>query len=336
MDRPSVSVLIPTFNEEHHLRPTLEAVCGQTYECIVEVIVADGRSTDRTREVALEFDTVRVVDNPARAQSAGLNRALEVARGEIIVRVDGHCVIDHDYVERCVDALEQSGAAMVGGGMTPRVDDEGGKALQRGIAAAMASRLGAGPARFHVGGRAGWVDTVYLGAFRAADARAVGGYAEDVGVNEDAEFAIRMGARGGVWFDPSIRSSYVPRSSVGALARQFYRYGRSRALTSRRHPGAVRLRQLAAPALVLGLLGPRRRQVAAVYVAAVLTRAAMQFGADRRTAAGFAAALPVMHLCWGVGFLDGVLVPRQVRPSEAEVGLNRAAEIADGPGTRPQ
>jgi glycosyltransferase involved in cell wall biosynthesis len=335
MDQPAVSVVVPTFNEERHLRATLESVRDQTYERIVEVIVADGRSTDRTREVALEFDAVRVVDNPARRQSAGLNRALALARGEIIVRIDGHCVVAPDYVERCVEALEHTGAAMVGGGMTPEVDDSDEGALQRGIAAAMASRLGAGPARFHVGGRTGWVDTVYLGAFRTADARAVGGYAEDVGVNEDAEFAIRMNARGGVWFDPAIRSTYAPRTSVEALARQFYRYGRSRALTSRRHPSALRLRQLAAPALVLGLLGPRRRQVAAVYATAILARAAVQFGADRKAAAGFAAALPVMHLCWGVGFLEGILVPRPVQPVPAEVGLNRAGRIADGPGTRP-
>jgi len=345
MGPPRVTVVIPTFNEERHLRATLEAVRDQTYEGTVEVIVADGRSTDRTREVAVEFAGVRIVDNPARAQSAGLNRALDAAHGEIIVRVDGHCVIDADYVERCVDALERTGAAMVGGGMTPSIDDANGRALPRGIAAAMASRFGAGPARFHVGGPAGWVDTVYLGAFGAEDARAIGGYAEDVGVNEDAEFAIRMGARGGIWFDPAIRSSYVPRSTVATLGKQFYRYGRSRALTSRRHPRDVRLRQLIAPALVLGMVSPRRRQVATVYAAVVLARAAVELGKDRRAAASFAAALPVMHLSWGIGFLGGVLVPRPVRPGGVEArdvdsrnedeGLNRGANSADGPGTRP-
>ena len=262
---PTVTVVIPTFNEEQHLRATLDSVAAQTYPAIVEILVADGRSTDQTRDIALEFTGVRVVDNPARAQSAGLNRALDAAEGEIIVRVDGHCVLADDYVERCVEALEGTGAAMVGGAMTPAPDVALASATQRGIATAMASRLGAGPARFHVGGKPGWVDTVYLGAFRTQAARAVGGYAEDVGVNEDAEFAIRMRAHGGIWFEPRIRSVYAPRSTVASLGRQFYRYGRSRALTARRHPRQVRLRQLAAPALVLGMLSGRRRQIAVAY-----------------------------------------------------------------------
>lgn len=335
MGRPSVTVVIPTFNEEQHIGATLESVRDQSYDGIVEVIVADGRSTDRTREAAVEFTGVRIVDNPARAQSAGLNRAIDAAQGDIIVRVDGHCVIDPDYVERCVEALERTGAAMVGGGMTPAADAVQSSVMQRGIAAAMASRLGAGPARFHVGGRAGWVDTVYLGAFRSDDARAVGGYAEDVGVNEDAEFAIRIGARGGVWFDPDIRSSYVPRSTVATLGKQFYRYGRSRALTSRRHPRTVRMRQLAAPALVLGMLSPRRRQIAAVYAAVVVARAVRQFGEDRGSAASFAAALPVMHFCWGVGFLRGVFLPQRARLHIPDESLNRFRESAEYLGTCP-
>jgi succinoglycan biosynthesis protein ExoA len=310
---PTVSVVIPTFNEERHLRATLDSVRGQTYGGIVEVIVADGQSTDRTRDVALEFSGVRVVDNPKRAQSAGLNRALEITQGEIIVRVDGHCILANDYVERCVEALDATGAAMVGGGMTPAPDLA--SATQRGIASAMASRLGAGPARFHVGGQPGWVDTVYLGAFRTDDANAVGGYAEDVGVNEDAEFAIRMRAHGGIWFDPRIRSVYLPRSTVAALAKQFYRYGRSRALTARRHPREVRLRQLAAPALVLGMLSGWRRQIVVAYALMVLVRAAREVAKDRESAASFAAALPVMHFCWGVGFIRGALVPQSVGPA---------------------
>lgn len=334
-----MTVVVPTFNEERHLRATLDSVAAQTYPAIVEILVADGRSTDQTRDIAREFTGVRVVDNPARAQSAGLNRALDAAYGEITVRVDGHCVLADDYVERCVEALEGTGAAMVGGAMTPAPEVSCASATQRGIAAAMASRLGAGPARFHVGGKPGWVDTVYLGAFRTQAARAVGGYAEDVGVNEDAEFAIRMRAQGGIWFDPRIRSVYVPRSTVASLGRQFYRYGRSRALTARRHPRQVRLRQLAAPALVLGMLSRRRRQIAVAYASVVLVRAAREVGKDRGSALSFAAALPVMHFCWGVGFIRGVLVPQSVGPaSGAPVGdesLNRTGDPADGTGTRP-
>jgi hypothetical protein len=175
----------------------------------------------------------------------------------------------------------------------------------------MGSRVGAGPARFHVAGAtAGWVDTVYLGAYRAADARAVGGYADDMAINEDAEFAIRMRSHGGIWFDPRIRSTYTPRSTFSSLARQFYRYGQGRATTARRHPRQVRPRQLVAPALVLGLLSTRRREVAAAYAALVVARATLELGRDPEGAAALAVALPVMHLSWGIGFLRGLLSPQ--------------------------
>lgn len=301
--RPAVSVLIPVFNEEQHIDACLDAVEAQTYQGSIEVLVIDGGSTDRTRALVGSRPQVRLLDNPRRIQAAALNIGLSAATGDVIVRVDGHCTIADDYVERCLDALARTRAAMVGGAMRPVA--QGWR--QRGIAAAMASRIGAGPARFHVGGASGWVDTVYLGAYRRADALTLGGYAEDVGVNEDAEFAVRMARLGGVWFDRSIRSTYVPRSTFTAVARQFYRYGRSRSITVRRHPEALSWRQLVAPMLVVGLLLPWRRPIAAAYAAGVIGRAAVEARKDIATAAGLAGALPMMHLPWGAGFLLGLL-----------------------------
>lgn len=299
---PTVSVVIPTFQESAAIDACLEAVAAQTYPDVVEVLVIDGRSSDDTREKAEAHAGVTVLDNPRRIQAAALNIGIDQAEGEVIVRVDGHCLIAPDYVERCVAALTESGAAMVGGGMTPVATG----ATEEGIAAAMGSRFGAGPARFHVGGDAGWVDTVYLGAYRTEQAREVGGYAEDVGVNEDAEFAHRIGKLGGVWFDPSIRSTYTPRSSLKAVAKQFFRYGKSRAKTAMRHPESVKPRQLVAPALVLGLVSPLRKPVAVAYgvgLAGVVAAEGRGLGRARPT---FAASLPVMHLSWGTGFLVGL------------------------------
>jgi hypothetical protein len=227
----------------------------------------------------------------------------------VFVRVDGHCVLEPDYVDRCVETLSKRGAALLGGGMTAEADGF----VQRGIAVAMGSRFGAGPARFHRDGEAGWVDTVYLGAFPTELGRRVGGYAEDVGVNEDAEFAIRIGQLGGIWYEPAIRSHYTPRRDLVGLARQFYRYGRSRALTVRRHPESLQPRQLAAPALLLALMSPWRKPVAAVYGAGVVARTVVETARDRRASVGFAASLPTMHLAWGTGFLVG-LVYQKTRP----------------------
>jgi len=168
---PTVTVAIPVLDESAHLDACLGAVAAQTYPRVVEVLVVDGGSTDGTVERAERHPGVRVLSNPRRIQAAALNVALAEAKGEVFVRVDGHCVVAPDYVERCVAALEETGAAMVGGGMTPVA----GSWMQRGIAAAMSSRLGAGPARFHVGGNPAWVDTVYLGAFRTDTARRAGG-----------------------------------------------------------------------------------------------------------------------------------------------------------------
>ena len=301
-EHPTVTLVIPTFREEASIDATLRAIEAQDYHSVVEILVIDGRSDDRTRDRAATHAGVTVVDNPDRIQAAALNLGIQQAEGDVIVRVDGHCIIATDYVTRCVETLNRTGAAMVGGGMTPVADSTG----QKGIAAAMASRFGAGPARFHTGGRAGPVDTVYLGAYRTDLARRVGGYATDVGVNEDAEFAHRMGEHGEIWYEPSIRSTYTPRGSIRAVGHQFYRYGRSRALTVLRHPASLRWRQLVAPALAIGLLSPWRRRIASLYSAGVIAVSIQERQLDGPGRATFAVALPTMHLTWGVGFLIGL------------------------------
>ena len=281
---------------------------AQTYPNIVETLVIDGGSSDATVAIAGSAPGVRLLTNDRRLQAAAMNRAIERATGEIIVRVDGRSALAADYVERCVEALGATGAAMVGGA----IDPVGDTPAQRGIAAAMRSRFGTGPARFHGAATAAWTDTVYLGAFRVDAARAAGGYDATKPVNEDAEFALRLGNHGGVWYDPRIRSTYRPRPSLGALARQFFAYGRGRADTIVRHPGSLRPRQLAAPLLLLAGISPWRRRVALVYAGAVAA-SAVRATRDELDALPVALlALPTIHLAWGVGFWTG-LTDRLVR-----------------------
>lgn len=302
---PSVTVAVPALNEADHIEACLASVAAQTYPAITEVLVIDGGSEDNTRSLAAAFPKVRLMDNPRRIQATALNLAIDHGRGEVLVRVDGHCELAPDYVERCVRALEATGAAMVGGAMDP----VGEGMIGKGIAAALTSRLGAGPARFHTGGASGFVDTVYLGAFRRQLAHEAGGYAEDMATNEDAEFAVRMRPSGGIWFDPAIRSTYTPRRSLRGLARQFYRYGRGRATTVRRHPGSLSPRQLAAPALVVGLFSPWRLGVIGAYTVLVAGRSLMRVRHDGPATVGFLLAMPAMHLPWGAGFLLGLVRP---------------------------
>jgi succinoglycan biosynthesis protein ExoA len=300
LSRPTVTVAVPVLDEEWHLAECLEAVAAQSYPDIVEVLVVDGGSTDRTREIAEGFPLVRVLDNPRRIRPAGLNVAIAAAKGEVFVRVDARTVIAPDYVERCVAALESSKAAIVGGPMrlSARTTSE------RAIKAAMTSRLGSGPAQFRrEAGDARFVDTVYLGAFLTDTIRALGGYDEWFGGNEDAELAFRARQAGGVYLDPSIRSTYAVREGLGPLWGQYYRYGTNRTRTMLKHPGSISPRQLAVPALIAGLLSPWREGVAVVYTAAVLGRGGLEALSDPAAAPMLVAALPVMHAAWGAGFL---------------------------------
>lgn len=311
-----MSIILPVRDEEEMIGGCLEAIAAQDYPNIVEVVVADGGSVDPTAELAASFAKVVVVDNPQRSRPAGLNVAIARASGEILVRVDARTRIAPDYVSACVDALERTGAAIVGGPMAY----EATTPAQRGVAAAMSSRLGAGPAEFRrLGGEPRYVDTVYLGAFRKEVVEDLGGYDEWSGGNEDAELAFRAQQRGGVYLDPAISSTYVAREGLAPLAKQFYRYGKNRARTVRKHPTSLSWRQLAVPGLFLGLLSPWRRAVAAAYGTAMVAVCLAEAARDPEAAIKSGKYLPIIHISWGTGFVAGLLAAK-----------NRQTQLASG------
>lgn len=324
---PAVSVVIPARNEGAHIDAALRSVLEQDYPNLIEVIVADGMSTDGTREqvarAAAADPRVRLVDNPTGATPAALNIAIGVANGEVIVRCDGHVELPPGYVARAVAALRETGADNVGGmqlatGRTP---------MQRAVALAMSIPMGVGDARFHLGGPAGPVDTVFLGVFRRDVFDRVGLFDEDLLRNQDSELNHRIRAAGGtVWFVPELRVTYHPRSSLRALWKQYFGSGAWKRETFRKRPGAIRWRQLAPPALVLGLVAsvglalagatPAALVLPAVYAAAlVLTAAVTALTRRRAEALLLPVVLPVMHLGWGLGFFIG----RAGRPKAARV-----------------
>lgn len=318
MTPPTVSLIIATLNEEEHLGDCLRSIAVQTYGGIIDVFVIDGGSRDRTRAIAKEFDLVTLIENPKRIQAAAYNIGLEHARGEITALVSAHSVLEPDYVERAVDALHVSGAALVGGAITPIGRD----LVPRGIALAMRSRLGNGPSmRFRPRRAAGWEDTVVFGVYATVDARRAGGYDEARAINEDAEFALRLAGPRGAWFEPTVRSSYWCRPTLPALARQFFAYGKGRAATVRSHPGSLRPRQMAAPLLVLGVLSPWRKWVLAAYGIVVLGVAVEALSEDPKAAPIAAAAAPTMHFSWGLGFVRGLV--RRTPSQRAEMGPQR-------------
>lgn len=332
---PEVSCLVPVLNEEAGIEEMLDRLLGQSFPGM-EVILADGGSTDATRrildEVAARDPRVAWVDNPGRIQGAGLNRALAASRGRFLVRLDGHSFVAPDYVERCVDVLRATGADVVGGRMMPR---PGTTPAARGIELAMTRRWGAGPARFHHAGEAGFVETVYLGSFRREALERVGGWSEDVGVNEDFDLNYRIRQTGGrIWYDPTLEVEYQPRQTYRALARQYFRYGRSKDSMLRKRPGSILPRQAApallAPAAVGAILGGHRvrwpaRVAVASHVAAVAVAAGRERTAPVGTRGRAGVAAGIMHWTWSAGFWAGLVSPFPAATAPASRGPARPA-----------
>lgn len=325
---PGVSVVMPVLDEEEHLASSVATVLGQDYAGPLEVVLALGPSGDRTDDIAAELAgadaRVVLVANPTGRTGAGLNRAVGAARHEIVVRLDGHALVPADYVRTAVETLQRTGADNVGGVMAA----EGITDFQRAVACAMTSRLGVGQASFHVGGEEGPAPTVYLGAFRRTVLEDLGGYDESFLRAQDWELNHRIRESGGVvWFTPSMTVTYRPRSTLGALARQYADYGRWRRVVMREHVGTASARYLAPPAAVvgvaagavLGLTVWRPALLAPVgYAAAVLAGSAV-IGRDLspRARAWLPLVLATMHGAWGVGFLTSA---RSLRPPAAADG----------------
>jgi succinoglycan biosynthesis protein ExoA len=324
---PTVSIIVPCYNEETTIGLLLEAVYAQTYpRAEMEVVIADGLSSDNTRAEIAAFQRmhpdldVRVVDNNTRTIPAGLNRAIEAARGQYILRLDAHSIPYPDYVERSILALEQGLGDNVGGVWEIR---PGGKGwIAETIAAAAAHPLAVGDALYRHATRAAEVDTVPFGAYRKTLIDKIGNYDENLLTNEDYEFNTRIRQAGGrLWLDPDIRSVYFARSTLRALARQYWRYGFWKWRMLRRYPKTLRWRQALPPLFVLGLLTgillalvfPILWYLVGVVIAlyfSVLLFAGIQTAIRlKRTVMvpGLLLAIPVMHLAWGSGFLWSLL-----------------------------
>jgi succinoglycan biosynthesis protein ExoA len=320
---PFVSIIVPCYNEQSTIRKLLESISAQTYpRPRLEVVIADGMSVDGTRAEIAAFTrdcpdlSVRVVDNPKRIIPAALNQALAAAGGEVIVRLDGHTMPYPDYVERCVADLEAGLGENVGGAWEIRPGRESWMAAA--IAAAAAHPLGVGDALYRHAGRAAIVDTVPFGAFKRELLALVGFFDESLLTNEDYEFNARVRKSGGkVWLDPSIRSIYLARPTLAALAAQYARYGFWKWCMLRRYPRTVRWRQALPPLLVASLAAgaglavfvPFFRILLAVEVfgyALSMVLAGLQAALRRKQAAlaiGLPLAIATMHFSWGTGFL---------------------------------
>ena len=319
---PFVTVVMPIRDEGAFIPRSLSAVLKQDYpRDRMEVIVADGMSTDGTREIVLDLQSqhpeLRLIDNHGLIVSTGLNAAIAQARGEIIVRVDGHTVIASDYVRQCVSGLLQTEADNVGGKMTTIGSGLFGEA----VALATSSPFGVGGARFHYSDQEEWVDTVYLGAWWRHTFQRVGLFDEELVRNQDDEFNYRLRKHSGrILLSPRIKSIYTVRSRPRALWRQYFQYGYWKVRVLQKHPRQMRLRQsvpslfvtMLFGSLLLALFFPIGRALLVLVVGSyLLANLAASVWTARKRRWRHVLLLPLvfaaLHLSYGLGFLVGLI-----------------------------
>jgi len=306
---------MPIRNEAKFITRSLGAVLSQSYpKQRMEVIIADGLSSDNTIDIIREMHTdvlVIIIDNTGIKQASGLNLAIQRATGDVIVRVDGHTIVAPDYIEECVRALEETGAANVGGPMKPI----GETLMGRAIASAGKSPF-AVPTPFHISDKPQFTDTVYMGAWRRKTFEQIGFYNTEMPSNEDYELNHRIIKRGGkIYLTPRIKSEYFGRQTLGSLARQYFNYGIGKVRMLSLYPESLKLRQVVAPTFVLYLvigsvLSWLHPLLLAVWGAGVLAYMTLNlFFAFRQSVADHTSlwrisfAFLTIHLSWGTGFL---------------------------------
>ena len=317
---PGISVILPVLNEQAHLEDSIRAILSQNYLGKFEVILALGPSRDFTNEIArsLAAEDARVilVENPSGRTAAGLNIALNASTQDVVVRVDAHAEIPDNYLQVVVEILKESGAVNVGGVMGA----QGVTFFETAVAAAMCSPFGVGGSRFHTGGKAGFVDTVYLGAFIRQAVVDAGGFDERFIRAQDWELNYRLRQNGGaIYFDPRLQVTYRPRSNYRALAKQYFEYGRWRRVIARKYPETINYRYLAPPLALIGsalsliagiIIDPSLYLPVATYITFIaLTPLFISKNLSHYPLLVF--ILPTMHFSWGLGFLTS---PRKLVP----------------------
>jgi succinoglycan biosynthesis protein ExoA len=325
---PLVTVIIPIRNEAAFIERSLGAVLSQEYPADrLEVLVIDGASDDGTRTIVqrmLDKDPLRgtghlgarLLDNPARIVSPALNIGLTEARGELIVRVDGHTILASDYVARCVQVQAETGADCVGGLMCAVGETPFGES----VALATAHPFGVGDSRFHYATEAQDVDTVYMGAWPRHVFQDVGPFDEELVRNQDDEFNYRLRVAGGrIWLDPRIHSTYYARPTWRSLWRQHFQYGFWKVRVFLKVPGSAHLRHWIPPLFALAVVGgllaalivPALRPVylgglACYLLVSLAVSCSIAARAGWQHLPRLPLAFAVLHLAYGSGFWAGL------------------------------
>jgi glycosyltransferase involved in cell wall biosynthesis len=318
---PLVSVVMPVRNEERFIRHSVAAVLSQDYPAYrMEVLIADGMSTDSTRDIlerlAARDSRLRIIDNPGRIVATGLNASIATARGDIIIRVDGHCEVAPDYVRRCVTHVLDDDVDGVGG----YVETIGETYTARVIARAMSSTFGVGGVAFRTGGgRSLLADTIPFPAYRRDAIERAGQYDEEFIRNQDDEYNYRLRKLGAkLLLAADVRSRYFSRSTLRSLWRQYYGYGFWKVRVLQKHPHQMSARQFVPAAFLISLAGSAALALAlpaarSAFLSVAAAYAIVNIAATVWTCRRDPAAIPLMpvafaalHFGYGLGFLKGL------------------------------
>lgn len=326
-----VSIIIPCYNEQKRIHYLLDALYLQTYPReAIEVIIADGFSTDNTRSIIEGFKlshpdiNIHLIDNPKRSIPAGLNLGIKASHGEIIIRIDAHSHPYPDYIERCVDSLTIGLAENVGG--VWEIQPGSQTWVAQSIAIAGALPIAVGDAMYRHATKPAYVETVPFGAFKREILALIGFYDETLLANEDYEFNARILKSGGrIWLDPNIRSQYFARSTFAELSRQYWRYGFWKWKMLQKFPKTLRWRQAIPPLFVLSL---KLTIIAGFFYPSLWIIPASEIliyylvmlviGLQRSIRLknwkfffGIPIAITAMHFSWGFGFLWSMIKGNQ-------------------------
>ncbi len=321
-DQPFVSILIPVRNEMHYMDRCLRSVLGQDYPSErIEVLVADGMSDDGTFELlqewALQSANRYVFINPGKIVPTGMNILIPKARGNILIRVDGHCVISSDYVTNCVHHIQEHGVDGVGGPMHTIGED----LISQVTALAMSSKFGVGNSSFRTEtGQTKLADTVPFPAYTREIIQKVGLYDEELVRNQDDEFNYRIREAGGkILLAEDVKSEYYSRGSFKKLWKQYFQYGFWKVRVLQKHPRQMSLRQFVplvfVSTLILAVLlcflvpwGWKALQalLTAYFLANLLASILTALGHGLKKLLLLPFAFAIIHLSYGMGFLMGL------------------------------
>ena len=320
-----LSVICPIYNEEKYIAQFLDSLLQQDYpKDDLEILLVDGMSKDRTREIVAEYTAkypfIRLIDNPEKIVPYAMNRGIEEARGDVIMRLDAHASYQPDYFSVLVKGLKRLGADNVGTVCKTDVLNKTPKTLA--IREVLGNKLGVGNSTFRTGiDREQEVDTVPFGCWRREVFEKYGKYDVRLVRNQDIELNKRIKRGGGkIYILPDTYCTYLARETWKALAKNNYGNGKWNILTVFYTSmfSSLSIRHFIPLLFVLSLIVPIMLALLwwpLIFVSAVSLLAyiclvfAISFNLSRKKNLSFFylfATFFVLHLSYGWGSLVGI------------------------------